>query len=98
MGQDRRSDFAAGNRWLTHTGREVSPSGLKSSGLAFTGGSRKTTGMCLALGGESKVVWRSEALLCKAHEGLVEGFASTDQQGDRFVGFGVSEIQSHGRQ
>jgi hypothetical protein len=29
---------------------------------------------------------------------LVEGFASTDQQGDRFVGFGVSEIQSHGRQ
>jgi len=42
--------------------------------------------------------WRSEAFLCKALEGLVEGFASTDQKGDRFVGFGVSEIQSHGRQ
>lgn len=36
--------------------------------------------------------------MCKALEGLVEGFATTDQQGDRFVGFGVSEIQSHGRQ
>ena len=34
----------------------------------------------------------------KALQGLVEGFASTDQQGDRFVGLGVSEIQSHGRQ
>ena len=34
----------------------------------------------------------------KALEGLVEGFASPDQKGDRFVGFGVSEIQSHGRQ
>ncbi len=34
----------------------------------------------------------------KALEGLVEGFASPDQKGDRFVGLGVSEIQSHGRQ
>ena len=34
----------------------------------------------------------------KALQGLVEGFASPDQKGDRFVGLGVSEIQSHGRQ
>ena len=34
----------------------------------------------------------------KALEGLVEGFASPDQKRDRFVGLGVSEIESHGRQ
>ena len=37
LGQDRRSDFAAGNRWLTHTGREVSPSGLKASMVTVRG-------------------------------------------------------------
>ena len=29
---------------------------------------------------------------------MVEGFASPDQKRDRFVGLGVSEIESHGRQ